>query len=125
MGCLFLCVAALSIDFNFYKPGSRFLLSPNDPLTKEAAVNLEIRTLKAVYWSNRIHGAMGEYQFRTVGWQFEVGAGIGPVEIFFKHHSQHMLDSTHPWSRFPVEDSAGFRLNLLWDYKRDGLFQKE
>jgi hypothetical protein len=124
MGCLLLCVAALSIDFTFYKDGSRFLLSPQDPLTKEAAVNLEIRTLKVLYWRNRIHGAMGQWQFRTVGWQFEAGVGLGPAEVYFHHHSQHLLDSVHPWARFPVEDAIGVRVNLIWDYKRDGLFLK-
>jgi len=76
-----------------------------------------------VFWRNEIHGEGVDAKFVTMGWHYEIGIDLGMVELFWEHHSKHVLDSEQPdyWSdrlgdwrqhKFPVEDSYGIRLNF-------------
>lgn len=94
--------------------------APAWEMTQGVALSTEIRALDLsrwtramLYWKNRVHGEMDTSQFRLVGWEFEAGIRAGPLEFYRAHHSQHILDSQHPWMRFPVQDAWGVRLQLI------------
>ena len=44
------------------------------------------------------------------------------LDIEYEHHSQHLLDSTYPYQRFPVEDSIGVKLHLFRNSSHDTIF---
>jgi len=120
LGCLLLCVSGLSIDYYRFDGTPRMAQASAWEMTQGLALSTEIRALDvsqwlpaSLYWRNRVHGEMDTSQFRLVGWEFELGARVGPVEIYRGHHSQHILDAVHPWMRFPVQDTIGIRVHLL------------
>lgn len=92
------------------------------------AIEFDLRLLNDwLYWNNRVHGEGTDGQFQTVGWYYELGLDLGKVQLFWQHHSRHVMDREQPyywderretWKRakFPVEDSYGIRLIF---YKRD------
>lgn len=66
------------------------------------------------YWNNVVHALTDAGQYRLIGWQFELG--VSPwqsLDLFYIHHSQHLLDSHHPFVKFPVNDSLGLRWRLF------------
>lgn len=63
---------------------------------------------------NKIHATTDNKQFRLVGLESKFGVKIDSVRIYFKHHSQHLLDSRHPYlTGYPVEDTLGIEWILL------------
>lgn len=80
-----------------------------------------------LYWNNRVHGEGTEAKFETMGWHYELGLDLGKIQLFWEHHSRHVLDREQPyyWDerrdtwrqvKYPVEDSYGVRLIF---YRRD------
>lgn len=66
-----------------------------------------------LYLNNRVHGEGTTAQFRQIGWQYELGAHIGPkVDVFWFHHSQHLLDIKGE-QKFPLDNFFGFRVNFF------------
>lgn len=109
---------------NFFPGGRDPLVTanglPDRQLGKAVGLNLDIDVAEFVYFNNWVHTATDEHiithsgQFRSVGWQSELGVRITQqVEIFFQHHSQHVLDTFHQTMGFPVQDGIGFRLKLI------------
>ncbi len=120
LGCLLLCVSALSIDYYRFDGVPRLAQAPAWEIAQGVALSTEIRGLDLskwipawLYWRNRVHGEMDTSQFRLVGWEFEAGVRLGPVEVYRGHHSQHILDAQHPWMRFPVQDTMGVRIHFI------------
>lgn len=120
LSCLLLCVSSLAIDYYRFDGTPRLAQAPAWEMTQGVALSMQVQALDLsrwvpahLYWRNRIHGEMDTSQFRLVGWQFEIGVHLGPVEIYRMHHSQHILDAEHPWMRFPVEDSWGVRFYFI------------
>lgn len=123
-GCVLLCVSALSLNYYRYDGVPRIAEAPKWEITQGIALELEIKAMNLsrfigfplyAYWANRVHGDMDTSQFRLVGWQFEAGVRFWRVEFYRGHHSQHILEDSHPWMRFPVQDTMGVRLLLLGD----------
>lgn len=122
--CDWLDLNSLSIDYVHYTPKGRSPLVTNNGLPDrelgdQMGINLELGVTPYFYWANRVHGTSdrdtvnGGSQFRAVGWQLELGARVVPqVDIFYHHHSQHVLDYAYP-AGFPVEDGVGFRLRIV------------
>jgi hypothetical protein len=76
------------------------------------------------FWDNKIESKAGAGRFRMVGWVFENGLTFGKLDIFYYHHSQHMLeqiandlykDTSH---KYPVEDAYMLRFNFIKDRRR-------
>lgn len=95
---------------------------PNRELDKGIDLNLNSDFLKFFYFNNVVHtrtdrgtdGSGG--QFRTVGWNYHLGARVSPwLSVEYEHHSQHIMDATR--SRVPLEDSLGFKLFLFRDQR--------
>lgn len=79
-----------------------------------------------IYWRNEVHGEGTSAKFMTVGWHWDLGIKLGNVELFWEHHSRHVMDQGQPyyWDeklqspqriKYPVEDSYGVRIVF---YKR-------
>jgi len=90
---------------------------PGRRLGKQAALNLNVHILEYGYFNNLVHGttdedARGKGQFRAVGWQWETGIDAGMVQVYYAHHSQHLLDAVYAHDHFPVQDAIGFRVFL-------------
>ena len=91
---------------------------------KYIGLNANVDVLHYFYMNNLVHGTsdqpivgQGVGQFRTVGWQYELGVHLTDwLDLDYEHHSQHLLDyegSNH----FPVENSVGFHLKLFESHK--------
>lgn len=64
-----------------------------------------------------VHGTSDESQYRHVGLQLDLGVRIGKLDVYARHHSQHILDRGEYYDRhFPVSDSVNVKLYL---YGRD------
>lgn len=115
-GCLLLCVSTLSIEYFQYLGTPRNPIVEDRGLERGIALTLGLRALELkpgyLYMRNRVHGEMEPAQFRLVGWQYEIGMHVGPIEIYQGHHSQHLLDMKGQ-QRFPVEDMVGVRIILI------------
>jgi hypothetical protein len=96
-----------------------------DPLTPDVpmedyvgrvSAKFQLRIMDIWYWRNDVHVEGTDAQFRTVGWNFELGLHVNKwVDTYYEHHSRHRLDSNYPGesaARFPVEDSYGVTLNF-------------
>lgn len=70
-----------------------------------------------LFMKNRWHMTTTNHQVRHVGWQYELGATLvpGSIDLFYRHHSQHVLESTNMDSRFPLLDEYVIQVHL---YKR-------
>lgn len=126
-------VSELSVTYkNFLDGGRDPLITSNGLSGKEPGLGLELRftvdVLKYLYVANQVHsmtdsgldGTGG--QFRTVGWEYECGLRVAPfLNVFFYHHSQHLLDTTYQHDAYPVQDAFGFRLNLISKDKKESL----
>ena len=85
-----------------------------------AAVLFDIDLVKyrewGLYMTNRVHGESTDKQFRSTGWQYEVGARwTDYVDVYWGHHSRHVLDDKGNGA-FPLENIVGIRATF---YKRD------
>lgn len=113
---------------DFFPGGSDPLITQNGldnrTLGKEVRLNLNVDVLKVFYFDNLVHGGTdeiigsgGKGQFRVVGWNFELGFRLNQyINVYYHHHSQHILDSTYAHGHFPVQDAVGIKIYL---YKKD------
>lgn len=120
---------------DFFPGGSDPLITqnglPNRTLGQEVALNLNVDLLQVLYFNNRVHGGTDEIksadglttgrgQFRTVGWEFELGVRISDyINISYYHHSQHILDYD-PGRRFPVQDALQLKIFFFRDQRPSG-----
>jgi hypothetical protein len=90
-------------------------------LDKEVALIMDIDLIGDCFWNNVVHSRtdtdnLGGGQFRTVGWQFDLGCHVfRNFDVYYGHHSQHLMDyNSTVWDHFPVEDSIGF---TIWVFR--------
>jgi len=102
---------------------------PHRELGQAVGLRLGIDVLGPLYWRNWVHGRTDRQtfgqasQFRSVGWQFELGVHVTRhLDVFYHHHSQHVLDTTY-LPGFPVEDGMGIRLNIIKQGKDARVFE--
>jgi hypothetical protein len=120
-------VDSLALTYKQFLPGGNdpLVTGPhllNRTLDKEVAIELGVSIGNAGYFRNWVHSITDKDvysshgQFRTVGWQFELGFSLSrnalPVDVFYHHHSQHTLDVTSSFG-FPVQDAVGIRIYLV------------
>lgn len=83
-------------------------------LTRGGALNLNVDFANAIYMDNHWHLAGDEAQVRQVGWQYETGFYFRAVELYWHHHSQHVLDQPNPRNdKFPLENWYGIRVTII------------
>jgi len=87
------------------------------------ALNVKTTMLSYVYWNTLVHGTSDSAQYRQIGLNMKFGVRVfKSLDIEYDHHSQHLLDTTHPSSRFPVQDSIGFNLYFYRNNKFNSFF---
>lgn len=77
-------------------------------------------------WRNKVHTEGTRDKLQTVGWHWELGIPLGPVELMYEHHSRHVMDRLQPRvetsagasvspypERFPQYDTVGIRIHFL------------
>lgn len=89
--------------------------------TQGYAANFNIDLFKwanyGLYWQNKVHAESTEAQVRQVGWKYEIGVDLNQkVQLYWLHHSQHLLDGKNPNGKYPLDNFYGIRTVF---YKRD------
>lgn len=110
----------LAIEYGRYHPSARMPEMPGFTAKEGLAVLFDMKLAGPLYWRNRVHAKTDPGQYRSIGWQFELGADPffwndslkNHLELFYAHHSQHLLEGQHPWMKFPVNDQLGLRWNI-------------
>ena len=104
----------LSVQYKSYHPSARNPLFTDS--TPKEGINLVMNTdmlFGTAFWDNTIHTTTDDSQYRHIGWQFKLGTRIFSfLTVEYQHHSQHLLDTSYPHMKFPVEDSLGFTLTI-------------
>lgn len=109
----FLQLKRVSVEYASIKRGSRDPFVPTG-FENKLDLHLDWWLIKPVYWDNTVHSTTDGTQFRTVSWEFEIGVSlVSWLDLYWQHHSRHLLDLKHPIYAFPVIDAYGFRINLL------------
>jgi hypothetical protein len=86
---------------------------PSEDWDWGAALNWNVRFVEYLYWSNRFHLDY-DTQVRHVGWKFEAGLNCTKYfDIFWQHHSQHMLEMENKEIEFPLDDRYGIRIHFI------------
>lgn len=107
------------IEYARFHPSARMPEMPGFKAKEGLAINFETDVIGPVYWRNRIHALTDPGQYRLIGWNFELGVPplfwvknkyAQALRVYYEHHSQHLLEGQHPWMKFPVNDSIGFRM---------------
>ena len=116
----FIQVDELTLNYKKYHPSSRHPLFYDSKMKEgiDLTMNNDLG-FGLLFWDNVIHSATNSSQYYLVGWQFKLGLRMTQfLTVQYEHHSQHVLDSTYPNMKFPVEDSVGFTLRILSTTKR-------
>jgi hypothetical protein len=78
------------------------------------SMDVDFRLLRYGFWENWIHTEAIPGKVKTVGWDWKLGANLGRyVDVYYHHHSQHVMDEPQIETGNPVEDSYGFRLKFI------------
>lgn len=103
----------VSLEYKSFLGQGRDLLLYPELHHEGMAINLGIDVLKYGFWDSQIGSLTTDAQFRAVWLDTRLGARVGPVEAFFFHKSQHLLDRAHSFlPKFPVEDGVGLKIYL-------------
>lgn len=72
------------------------------------------------FWDNEIALYGSEIKVEYIWWDLDLGLHLTDnIDFLYHHKSEHWADRLSPWldaypkMTFPVEDSYGFRINLL------------
>lgn len=87
---------------------------PGESWKDGAAVDFNL-TLAAykdyrLYLDNHVHMEDTDVQVRHVGWQWEAGFDLDKANLFWYHHSQHVLDDSIQGRQYPLENFYGLRV---------------
>lgn len=107
---------------NYLPNGYTPYLPQGSTLNKGLDYHIDTDVFKYFYWNNTVWSLMDQNQFRSIGWNYEVGARVLPfVDLEYEHFSRHTLDEPSPTKavgeKYPVEDSINIKLYL---YRRNG-----
>lgn len=96
------------------------------------SLNMRFNFLGPLYWDNKVHMEATQASPKTVGWWWMLGLRVHPqIDIFYEHHSQHIMDTESPSAQlykeqrsrnFPVEDSYGIKFNIYEGAKGWSIF---
>lgn len=106
----FLAVDESYIEWRKYEAYRNPYLPEKDDWQWVGEIHNTVSAWKRLYWQTNIHMSMDESQIKYGGLEYYLGVKIMPyLQAIKYHHSEHCFDKDCP-SRFPVEDSYGFRL---------------
>jgi hypothetical protein len=121
-------VRELSFEMGKYtsdRARDSYLLTPQSgPLLHRTAMNWNVDLWCGVepqicwFWDNTVLGKASQSRYRFVSWEFSNGLSFGPIDIYYYHHSQHMLEGVREDIKFPVEDVYMVRLNFILNPRR-------
>lgn len=101
------------LDYKHYNQSARNPLILNGPERDALELHLNSNLAHYFFWDNTVHGTTDSGGYRLIGLIMELGVRIHPnIELEYYHHSQHLLDSVYPYSKFPVEDA--FQVNIYF-----------
>jgi hypothetical protein len=117
-------VRDLSFEAGKYTSGQArdaYLLTPQTgELLHKTAINWDVDLLCGStpticwFWNNKVEAKASQAKYRHVSWTFENGINFGPVDLYYFHQSQHMLEGKREDGvKFPVEDLYMIRLNFI------------
>lgn len=111
--CDGVCLQQVTMDYARYQDGSRVLLYPQGSMPKERLnLGLDLEWLSYGYMNNTIHSGTDQNQFKTIGWQYQIGVHLGDIaDVYTEHYSQHLLDERSGQS-YPVENLIGIKFYL-------------
>lgn len=113
-----------SFDYRRYFSPNRDPLFVNSEKKDGIAMNLKVDFLTAFCWDTTMHGESDSAQYHLVGLKTKLCfRPIPSIDLNYMHHSQHILDGSYPYQKFPVEDSVGITLYLAGGPGRKALFQ--
>lgn len=114
----------VDIDYKAYAAGGHDPIIQDSGLqnreaNKYVSLSVDTTVLHYFFFRSLVHGTSdqpivgeGSGQFRTVGWQYQLGLYVTDfLTVQYEHHSQHLLDYSGI-NHFPVENSFGFTLKL-------------
>jgi len=106
------------INARQFTPGGREPLLPKGSrLNKELNLGFNTDLYRFGYFDNKAWTMIDQGQFRTVGWNYKLGARMTDrLAVEYEHFSKHLLDHAAYSNGFPVQDSIGIVLHL---YRRD------
>lgn len=95
---------------------SYFPQTEHGDYNKGVAALFDVEVINGVCWDNKVMTLGNDSQVRTVSWEWDLA--IRPhekFELFYYHHSQHVLDETPPirgeeYDNFPLRDLFGVRM---------------
>lgn len=111
----FIALDELSVDWMHYHPYSRSPFFYNSEMKDGIAFHMNTDLLlDHLYWDNTVHADTDSAQFHSVGWKFELGTHVTTfLDLYYHHHSQHVMDGQLPFMKYPSEDSYGITINIF------------
>lgn len=102
-----------TVFYKHYHPAARHPLfydsTPKESLNLGTAVDFA----EVIGWDSTVQSMTNQSQYYMVGLQMRLYLRVTQhLEVGYYHQSQHLLDHTYPFQRFPVEDAWTVQLNL-------------
>lgn len=109
----------VSVKYRRFHPSARHPLFHASTPKEGLDLNVNTTVLNYIFWDNTVHSYTNSSQYYLVSWELRLGARLTQwLDLFYEHHSQHILDQTYPHMKFPVEDSWGIKLYIYGGKKR-------
>lgn len=108
-------VDELSMDYYSIKDNKHpYFDEFQDEWTEGAALNFDLSVLKYFKWKNRVYENSANQQVRQVGWKWDLALDLGKyVNLFYEHHSTHVVDSGRKAHTYPLENYYGVRFYFI------------
>ena len=104
----------VSIHYLRFHPSARNPLFWNSTPKEELDLNMNTNILRVVGWDNTVHSMTDSSQYHVVGWNLRLYLRVTQyAEVGYWHFSKHVLDSTYPYSKWPVEDALMINLYIF------------
>jgi hypothetical protein len=114
LGADILRVNAVSVDVykvKYYRDS--YTDEDEGKFTKAGSFNLNLGITDWIFIDNRLHLMGTDAQVRHAGWEYRAGFDFGAIEVFWHHHSQHVMERERGPHEFPVYDFIGARIHFL------------
>ena len=118
----FFVVRDVSFEGGKYSGGDRdaYLGTPNSfQLSHYTAVTWDVDLMClyhndiCVFWNNRIDGKASKAAYKYASWEFSTGFATKYIDIYYQHHSEHVLEEERAAKTFPIENMIMFRFKFI------------
>lgn len=77
-------------------------------------INFNLRACRYLFMENQLHMLGTDSQLRQGGLHWRSGVNLGPyLDIYYEHHSNHVLERGRETREFPLENYYGARFYFL------------